>query len=120
MGDTVVLDISGKMTIGHDAKVRDAIGEALEAGAVNILLNMKGVNKLDSAGVGELVAAHLSVTRRGGRLLLAELSERVAYVLQITHLLGVLELYGEIDEALAALASGGRQKTPGAPPPDNE
>ncbi len=118
MADTVVLDISGKMTIGLDAKVRDAILEAMEAGARNVLLNMKGVSKLDSSGVGELVSAHLSVTRRGGRLLLAELSERVSYVLQITHLLGVLELYDDIDEALASLESGGPRVAAGEPPPE--
>lgn len=105
LDDTVVVEVKGKVTIGHDAKMRDAILEALEAGAQNVLLNMRDVSKIDSSGIGELVAAHTHIHRRGGRLLLVGLSERLARVLQITNLLGVLELYSDIDEALAALES---------------
>ena len=101
--ETVVVEVKGKVTIGHDAKMRDAINEALEAGATNILLNMRDVSKIDSSGIGELVAAHNRIQQGGGRLLLVALSERLAGVLQITNLLGVLELYPNIDEALAAL-----------------
>lgn len=106
MGNTVVVEISGRVTIGHDARLREAILEALEGGAKNIVLSMRGVTKLDSSGVGELVAGHASVRRQGGRLLVAELPGRVAEVLQITALLGVLELFEEIDDALAALEQG--------------
>ncbi|MGB3563405.1 MAG: STAS domain-containing protein [Thermoanaerobaculia bacterium] len=103
--ETVVVDIAGKVTIGYDAKMRDAIAEAREAGARNILLNMRGVTRLDSSGIGELVAAHASVTNAGGRLLLVGLPNKVATVLQITNLLGILELFDDIDEAIAALES---------------
>jgi anti-sigma B factor antagonist len=102
-GDTVVLDISGKVTIGYDAKVREGIAEALDSGAENILLNMRQVSKLDSSGVGELVAAHNHIQNRGGRLLLVGLPSRLATVLQITNLLGVLELYDDVEAALRAL-----------------
>jgi len=104
--ETVVVEVKGRVTIGHDAKMRDAIFEALDSGAQNILLNMREVSKIDSSGIGELVAAHNNINSRGGRLLLVGLSERLAGVLQITNLLGVLELYSDVDEALAALDSG--------------
>ena len=102
-GDTVVLDITGRLQIGPDAQVREAISEAIEWGATNVLLNMKDVTKLDSSGVGELVAAHTTIKNRGGRLLLSGLSPRLATVLQITHLYGVLEIYDDVDSALEAL-----------------
>lgn len=104
MGDTVVVEISGNVTIGHDAELREAIGQALEDGARNILLDMRRVTRLDSSGVGELVAAHTTVRGRGGRLLVAELPPRAARVLQITRLIGVIELFDRIDDALAVLA----------------
>ena len=53
MEETVVIDIAGRVTIGHDAKMRDAITEALDAGARNIVMNMERVIKLDSSGIGE-------------------------------------------------------------------
>ena len=101
--NSVVVDIAGKVTIGYDAKMRDAINEAREAGAQNILLNMRGVTRLDSSGIGELVAANSSITKDGGRLLLVGLPQKVATVLQVTNLLGILELYDDVDEAIAAL-----------------
>ena len=103
VGETAVLDIAGKVTIGYDAQMRDAIEEASGAGAQNILLNMSRVSKLDSSGVGELVAAHNRIKERGGRLLLVALPNRLATVLQITNLMGVLEIYSSIEEALTAL-----------------
>lgn len=104
--NTVVVEIKGKVTIGYDAQMRDAILGATEAGAQNVLLKMDRVSKIDSSGIGELVAAHNNINSRGGRLLLVGLPERLAGVLQITNLLGVLEIYGDVDEALAALESG--------------
>ncbi len=115
MAETVVIDVTGRMTIGHDAKVRDAIYAALDGGARNILMNMERVTKLDSSGIGELVAAHTTVRGRGGRFLLVGLSERLATVLQITNLLGVLETFDTVDSALEALGALG---VPAAPEPD--
>lgn len=106
MGETAVVEIAGKVTIGYDAQMRDAIEEASGAGAQNILLNMRNVSKLDSSGVGELVAAHNRMKDRGGRLLLVALPARLATVLQITNLMGVLEIYTDIDTALATLNTG--------------
>ena len=107
MEETVVIDVAGRVTIGPDAKMRDAIHEALETGALNIIMNMERVIKLDSSGIGELVAAHASVKKRGGRFILAALSERLAAVLQITQVLGVLESFDDMEAALAALGETG-------------
>ena len=103
MDKTTVIDVTGKLTIGHDAKMRRAVAEALEAGARRILLNLERVNQVDSSGIGELVAAHTSVSRSGGRLILVGLPSRLATVLQITQLMGVLESYDDATQALAAL-----------------
>ncbi len=109
MEETVVIDIAGRVTIGPDAKMRDAIADALEAGAHNIVMNMEQVTKLDSSGIGELVAAHSSVKNRDGRFILVALSDRLAAVLQITQVLGVLESFDDMEAALESLgeAAGG-------------
>lgn len=103
MEDTVVIDVAGRVTIGADAKMRDAIDEALAAGARNVVMNMERVSKLDSSGIGELVAAHTSVKQRGGRFILVALSSQLAAVLQITQVLGVLESFDDMDSALESL-----------------
>jgi anti-anti-sigma factor len=100
---TTVVEIAGKVTIGYDAQMRDAIDEAIAAGAKNVLLKMDRVTKIDSSGIGELAAAHLRIKKLDGRLLLVGLSSKLAAPLQIANLMGVLEIYTDADEALSAL-----------------
>lgn len=96
-----ILDPKGKITIGvGDVALREAVQQALGAGAKNILVNMDGVTVIDSSGIGELVAAYTSVTNRGGKLKLVNLPSRVSDILQITQLISVFEVHDDEDEAI--------------------
>ena len=96
-----ILDLKGKITIGvGDVALRDAIHEALNAGASRILVNLEDVSTIDSSGVGELVSSYTTVTNRGGKLKLVNLPPKVADILQITQLITVFDVYDDEDEAL--------------------
>lgn len=96
-----ILDLKGKITIGvGDVALREAIHEALDAGATKILVNMADVSTIDSSGVGELVSAYTTATNRGGRLKLINLPAKVADILQITQLITVFEVFDDEDEAV--------------------
>jgi anti-sigma B factor antagonist len=98
-----ILDLQGKITIGvGDVALREAIHEALDAGATKILVNMADVSTIDSSGVGELVSAYTTATNRGGRLKLINLPSKVADILQITQLITVFEVFDDEDEAVAS------------------
>ena len=98
-----ILDLKGKITIGvGDVALRDAIHEALSAGAKNILINLDDVTTIDSSGVGELVSSYTTVTNRNGKLKLANLPPKVADILQITQLITVFDVYEDEEEALKA------------------
>ena len=97
-----ILEPKGKITIGvGDVALRDAVSEALEAGARNVLADLGGVTTIDSSGIGELVSAYTSVSNRGGKLKLVNLPPKVTDILQITQLISVFEVYDSVDEALA-------------------
>jgi anti-sigma B factor antagonist len=96
-----ILDLKGKITIGvGDVALRDAIHEALNAGAMKILVNLADVSTIDSSGVGELVSAYTTVTNRSGKLRLLNLPPKVADILQITQLITVFDVYEDEEEAL--------------------
>lgn len=100
-GGVTILDLRGKITIGvGDVALRDAVHEALGAGAKNILINLDGVSTIDSSGVGELVSTYTTVTNRGGKLKLLNLPSKVADILQITQLITVFEVFDDEQEAL--------------------
>jgi len=101
VGDVVVLDVSGKITIGvGDVAIRDAVQVALGGGARDILLNLQQASTIDSAGVGELVSAYTSVAHRGGKLKLVGLPPKINDILQITQLITVFEVYDTEPEAV--------------------
>jgi anti-sigma B factor antagonist len=104
-GDVLVIELRGRMSVGDgDAEARDQIRSALADGERKILLDMKGVPVLDSSGVGELMAAFASASRRGGTIKLLGLSPRVGEVLKTTRLVGVFDIYDDRIEAIESFS----------------
>lgn len=98
-----ILSPRGKLVIGTgDVALREAVHEALGAGAKNILINLEGVTTMDSSGVGELVSTYTTVTNRGGKLKLLKLPSKVADILQITQLITVFEVFEDEEEAVSS------------------
>lgn len=96
-----VLDPKGKITIGvGDVALREAVQEALDAGAKKILINLSNVSTVDSSGIGEMVSAYTTVTNRGGQLKLVGLPPKVQDILQITQLITVFDVFDTEDEAI--------------------
>lgn len=102
-GGVTVLAPKGKVTIGQgDVALRQAVHEAMEAGARNLLMDLGGVSTMDSSGIGELVSAYTTVTNRGGKLKLLNMPSKVADILQITQLITVFEVFDDEAEAIAS------------------
>ncbi len=103
IGEVVIVDTIGELRLGEGTNVlRNVIGELINQGYQNILLNLHDVRHIDSAGVGELMSCYTSVRNRGGKLKLMHLSKNVHNLLQITKLYTIFEV--EEDEG-AAIAS---------------
>jgi anti-sigma B factor antagonist len=102
-----ILDLKGDIRLaGGDAILHNALRTRLERGDRKILLNLAGVEHIDSAGLGELVAGFTTVGRSGGRIKLLRLTERVNELMMITKLLTVFDTYDDEDEAIASFAGG--------------
>jgi anti-sigma B factor antagonist len=98
-----ILDLKGKITIGvGDVALRDAVHEALSAGASKLLVNLKEVSTIDSSGIGELVSAYTTVTNRGGKLRLVNIPPKVGDILQITQLVTVFDIMDDEEEAISS------------------
>jgi anti-sigma B factor antagonist len=100
-GDVTILDMSGKITIGEGSvALRTAIRRLLEEGKKRILLNLAGVNYIDSSGIGELVSSYTAINKEGGQLKLLNLTQKLQDLLTITKLLTVFDVYESESEAL--------------------
>jgi len=100
-GDVTILDMSGSVRIGEGSiALRDVIRRLGEEGKKKMLLNLGGVNYVDSSGIGELIANYTTVTRQGGQLKLLNLTDRIQNLLVITKLLTVFDAFDNEAEAL--------------------
>jgi anti-sigma B factor antagonist len=96
-----VLDMHGRLVLDQgDAVFRDCITALLEEGRTQIVLNLRDVNYIDSAGVGVMVGKLLSVRRAGGDVKLLHLTARSNRVMTITRLLTVFEAFDDEQEAV--------------------
>ena len=104
--DVVVLDLTGKLTIGEgDELLKERISNLIQQGHRNLLLNLEGVPYVDSAGLGEIVRTYTTVSRQGGKLKLVNLTKRITDLLAITKLLTVFETYESEDEAVKSFGA---------------
>jgi anti-anti-sigma factor len=102
-GDVTVLDLDGKITIGGgDVQLRQLVEQSLDAGHTKLLLNLKAVTHVDSAGIGEMVGCYTTVTRRGGRMKLINLPAKINDLLQVTQLITVFDVFDNEAEAVSS------------------
>ena len=100
-GKVTVLDLSGQITFTQgDQQFKDKVNSLVHQGQKHILVNLAGVTHVDSAGLGELVAAFTTVTRAGGSMKLVNLTTRLRDLLAITKLLTVFDTFDSEQEAL--------------------
>jgi len=103
VGKVAVVDLNGKITIGEgDVVLREEVNKLLETENKSILLNLNGVNYMDSAGIGELVACFKRASEAGARLKLLNPSGRVSDLLSLTKLQQVFDIYNDEKDALVS------------------
>jgi anti-sigma B factor antagonist len=101
-----VLEVSGRITLGEGGvTLRDAIQEALKTGTKTLILDMGGVNYMDSSGVGELTGAYTSAKNKGCELKLLHLTKRIDDLMQITKLATIFDIYTDEKTALGSVKS---------------
>ena len=100
---TAILDISGDIDLAHSSEVRRVmLVEFRENRTPRVILNLLGVNYIDSSGVASLVEALKAARDVGSRLILFGLSPIAHEVLQLSKLLKIFEIYDTEDMALQA------------------
>jgi len=103
VNQVVIIDTIGELRLGEGTEaVRGVVRELLNQGYRKILLNLRDVRHIDSAGVGELMSCYTSVKSQGGQLKLMNLGKNVRNLLQITKLYTIFEV---VDDEPTALAS---------------
>jgi anti-sigma B factor antagonist len=110
-----VLALEGRLIAGAGAAtLMHAVEAILERGYVNIVLDLRRVEKIDCSGIGQLVNCYHKTGQRGGYLMLAHADPRLRKLLEMFRLDSVLEMYESERDAVASV-SGSPSRAPEAP-----
>ena len=105
-GDVTIIEFEGHFTLGlGEYKIKRTITDLLNSGARKILFQFTEVKFINSAGIGELVGAYISVSNRGGTIKLCCIPEKVDKMLEVTQLISIFDVYETREEALASFKS---------------
>jgi anti-sigma B factor antagonist len=103
-----LVDVSGRLTSFEGQAFREAIQRLLRQGENNIILNLKGLDYLDSSGIGELVRNYLVVVKKGGAMKVVGLAPKVEEILKVTQLYQVFPEFPDEESALDSFPKSGR------------
>jgi anti-sigma B factor antagonist len=98
--DIVVVDCAGRIVFGEEsADLRDTVRMVINQ-SKRVVLNLSGVTYIDSGGLGTLVALYTTARNSDGSIKLANLTQRVGDLLQVTKLVTIFDVYDSEEEAL--------------------
>jgi len=106
-GPVTVLELSGRLTSFETGALRDSISRLLNQGRRDIVLNLSGLQYLDSSGIGELARVYVAVVKQSGQIKVVGLSSKIEQVLKITQLYQVFPEFPDEEAALKSFPEAG-------------
>jgi anti-sigma B factor antagonist len=100
-GRTVV-EVAGEIDVYTAPKLREQLAELVDSGRHDIVVDMQGVEFLDSTGLGVLVGGLKRVKQHEGSMNLVCTQERILKIFRITGLTKVFPIHDSVAAAVAA------------------
>ncbi|NYJ01837.1 anti-sigma B factor antagonist [Nocardioides thalensis] len=95
-----VLSPSGRLNMVSAQRLKSAVDDSVAAGRAKIVVELSGVEFIDSSGLGALIGGLKSARQASGDLRIAGASEQVATVLGLTNLDRILRPHASLEDAL--------------------
>jgi anti-sigma B factor antagonist len=96
-----ILDLKGPLTMGESATaLRDRMRGLQAEERKNVILNLAGVDYIDSTGLGAMVVCFTTLRKASGKLVLLNLDRRHMELLVLTKLSTVFEIFDDEQEAV--------------------
>lgn len=102
-GNTMVIELKGRSTSNETpGRLKDKVASLVFEGHTRLVLDVGGLDYLDSSGLGEVVSSYAHASSKGATLKLANPTGRIQDMLVMTKLLTVFDSYPTVDEAVAS------------------
>ena len=101
-----ILEPSGKIMGIGVTELREVITAEIDASDTpSILIDLEKVNMMDSSGLGTLMGAHVTITRKGGRVGVINVGKNIRNLIVRSRLASIFEHFTTEDEAVSTLGS---------------
>ena len=100
-GGHTIVEVGGEIDVYSAPTLRDRLNALVADGHHDLIVDMQGVEFLDSTGLGVLVGGLKRVRTHNGSLQLVCSQERVLKVFRITGLTKVFAIHDTVEQALA-------------------
>jgi anti-sigma B factor antagonist len=99
-----VMKMSGRLIFDRSLlELRREVRELLDDGARLFVLDITAVPHCDSSGSGEVIGVYSSITKAGGAMAIAGMSEKIRVLWTRVKILSVFDTFGTATEAAAFL-----------------
>ncbi|MFQ5693690.1 MAG: STAS domain-containing protein [Nitrospinota bacterium] len=96
LGNSALVRVSGEVDMSNSPKMRDSLMDLTKKGISTIVIDLAGVNYMDSSGIATLVEGLQETMSYGGKFRLAGLSPKVQQVFELARLQEVFEIFPDV------------------------
>ncbi len=116
-GARTVISVSGEIDVYTAPTLRERLNDLVARGEYDLVVDMAGVDFLDSTGLGVLVGGLKRTRSHHGTLRLVCDQEKIIKVFRITGLTKVFPIYASLQDALTATDQPAAANLPGVSGP---
>lgn len=102
LSGVTVVDLNGNLTREENTQFKEGVAAIINAGARKMIVNLAGVEHMDSSGLSELISCYTTMRGLSGDVKLLRPNHRLKNLLVITKLITVFETF---DSEPAAVSS---------------
>ncbi|MFA6507125.1 MAG: anti-sigma factor antagonist [Treponemataceae bacterium] len=104
-GETYIIDVTGEMDLYNSYKLKELVMKMLEKKVERFIVNLQGVDYIDSSGIGALIYICSTIKKMNLKLSISNIHGSVKKVIELTKLMGYFPISATIEEALKKMGA---------------
>lgn len=100
LGEHKIIEVTGEVDLYNVSELKKSIFSHTDGNHKSIVIDMKGVNYMDSSGIGALVAGQKKMKAHNGKFGLVNINDDVLNILKLATLDKFFKIYESEDEMI--------------------
>lgn len=110
--DTLKLQITGDLDAHTADELRDSLENILDSDhrKIHLILDLEGVNFIDSSGLGVILGCYRKVSKRNGKVIIINPQPHVQKILELSGINRVIPVVRDMERATERIGEKGVEK----------